>query len=84
VNIIAIIGLIAAACTSASFIPQAIQTIRTRNTSGISLHMYTVFTFGTAMWLLYGIMTANIPVIAANAITLLFALIILSYKIRYK
>ncbi|MDR3680288.1 MAG: SemiSWEET transporter [Flavipsychrobacter sp.] len=83
-DLIAITGIIAAVCTTSSFLPQAIKTIRTRDTSGISVHMYLVFTFGTAMWLTYGILSANTPVIAANAVTLVFALIILGYKIRYK
>jgi MtN3 and saliva related transmembrane protein len=78
------IGIIAACCTSLAFIPQALKTIRTKDTSGISLQMYGLFTFGTFMWLVYGIALHNVPVMAANAVTLLFALVILVYKLRYK
>jgi len=78
------IGLLAAACTTFSFLPQAVKTIRTKDTASISLSMYALFTFGTLMWLLYGLFTGNIPVYLANGITLVFALIILIYKIRYK
>jgi MtN3 and saliva related transmembrane protein len=46
--------------------------------------MYSVFTIGTLLWLVYGILSANIPVTIANSITLLFATIILAYKIKYK
>ncbi len=83
-NLITIAGLIAAICTTASFIPQAVKTIRTKDTSGISLSMYALFTFGTLMWLVYGLFTANIPVSLANSITLVFASIILWYKYTYK
>ncbi|MBN9380330.1 MAG: SemiSWEET family sugar transporter [Chitinophagaceae bacterium] len=81
---ITLIGLLAAACTTFSFLPQAIKTIRTKDTQSISLSMYALFTFGTLLWLLYGIFTDNLPVYLANGITLLFALIILGYKVRYK
>jgi MtN3 and saliva related transmembrane protein len=83
-NYITLIGLAAACGTTISFIPQAIQTIRTKDTSGISLLMYGVFTAGTFLWLLYGVLTSNIPVTLANGITFIFASIILIYKIRYK
>jgi MtN3 and saliva related transmembrane protein len=83
-NSITIIGLIAATCTTASFIPQAIKTIQTKDTSGISLSMYSLFAFGTVMWLIYGIISSNLPVSLANGITLIFSLIILIYKIKYK
>ncbi|MFD0749811.1 SemiSWEET transporter [Mucilaginibacter calamicampi] len=83
-NYIDIIGLVAALCTSISFLPQAIKTIRTRDTSAISLSMYCVFTGGTVLWLIYGIMIISYPVIIANTITLILAGIILAYKVRYK
>ncbi|MCL6523354.1 MAG: SemiSWEET transporter [Thermoflavifilum sp.] len=82
-HITEIIGLIAAACTTISFIPQAIKTIRTRNTEGISLGMYILFTSGTLLWLIYGLFIHSLPITLANAITLVFAGIVLVYKIRY-
>ena len=83
-NFVTVIGLIAAACTTASFIPQAIKSIKTKDTSGISLSMYGLFALGTLLWLLFGIFTDNIPVLLANGVTLVFASIILVYKIKYK
>jgi MtN3 and saliva related transmembrane protein len=83
-NTVTILGLVAACCTTLSFLPQALKTIRTKDTSGISLHMYTLFTVGTLLWLLFGIFSSDIPVAAANFVTLIFATIILFYKIRYK
>ncbi|MDE3143552.1 MAG: SemiSWEET transporter [Bacteroidota bacterium] len=83
-NNITLLGLLAATCTTISFLPQAIKTIQTKNTSGISLFMYSLFAFGTLLWLLFGIFSTNIPIISANAITLIFSIIILVYKIKYK
>ena len=83
-NLITIVGLVAAFCTTVSFIPQAIRSIQTKDTSGISLSMYALFAFGTLMWLIYGIFTSNLPVTLANSVTLFFAVIILMYKLKYK
>lgn len=83
-NTIAIIGYCAAFGTTISFLPQAIKTIQTKDTSGISLPMYALFTTGTLLWLIYGVTANSLPVAIANAITLIFANIILVYKIRYK
>jgi MtN3 and saliva related transmembrane protein len=77
-----IAGLIAACCTTTSFLPQAIQTVKTRDTSSISLSMYILFTFGTLLWFVYGLASRNIPVTLANGITLILAAIILTVKIR--
>jgi len=83
-NLTSIIGYLAAFGTTISFLPQAIKTIKTKDTSGISLPMYALFTFGTLLWLTYGIMSGSLPVAVANAVTLVFASIILAYKVRYK
>jgi len=80
---ITLIGFGGAMCTTASFMPQAIKTIRTKDTSGFSLSMYWLFTIGTLLWLSFGLLTGNIPVTVANAVTFIFAAIILFYKIKY-
>lgn len=77
------IGYVAAALTSASFIPQAIKTVRTRDTGGISLAMYVVFALGVALWIAYGIWLGSTPIVIANVVTLTLALAILALKIRY-
>jgi MtN3 and saliva related transmembrane protein len=76
-----ILGYIAATLTTVSFLPQAILTLRTRDTDGLSLTMYSVFTLGVLCWLIYGICLANNIIIYANAITLFLATLILSFKI---
>jgi MtN3 and saliva related transmembrane protein len=79
-----IIGYMAAFGTTVSFLPQAIKTIQTKDTSGISLYMYMLFTAGTFLWLMYGLMSHSLPVAIANVITFIFASIILIYKLKYK
>lgn len=79
-----IIGYLAASCTTLSFVPQAVKVIRTRETKGISLSMYAIFTLGVILWFVYGIIVHNIPIIAANAITTVLAAIILFFKLREK
>jgi MtN3 and saliva related transmembrane protein len=81
-NWISAIGLIAAILTSTSFLPQALKTIRTKDTSSISLSMYILFTLGTLMWFIYGLVTNNFPVWLANGFTLILASIILYFKIQ--
>ena len=78
------IGSFAALITTASFIPQAWQTFRTRDVSGISLGMYSLFTVGVALWLVYGILLMAWPIIIANTITTSLALMILVMKLRYR
>jgi len=76
------IGYIAAFCTTASFLPQAILTIRTRDTQSLSFGMYSLFTTGVILWLIYGIYKHDYALIWANAITFLLAATILGFKIK--
>jgi MtN3 and saliva related transmembrane protein len=76
-------GYAAAILTTISFVPQAWHTFRTRDVSGISLGMYSVFTIGVALWLVYGVLLGAWPVVVANAVTLALAVAILAMKLRY-
>ncbi|MFC7292020.1 SemiSWEET family sugar transporter [Hirschia litorea] len=76
-----ILGLVAASLTTGSFLPQAILALRTRNTDGISLAMYALFTTGVALWFVYGILVTSWPVIIANFVTFLLAACILTLKL---
>lgn len=82
-NTTELIGFVAAFLTTASFVPQAWLTFRTRDVSGISLGMYGAFTLGVALWLVYGLAMGAWPVVVANAVTLALALAILVMKLRY-
>ena len=79
-----LIGYLAATLTTASFIPQVVQTFKTRDVSGISLLMYSAFTIGIGLWLVYGILISAWPIVIANCITLSLALTILTMKLRYQ
>ncbi len=81
---IELIGYLAALLTTASFVPQALHTFRTRDVSGISLGMYSVFTIGIALWLLYGVLMRAWPIVGANTITLALASSILAMKLKYR
>lgn len=76
------IGLSAALLTTLSFLPQTLMVLRSGETAGISLLMYAMFTIGVAGWLAYGVMQASLPIVLANAVTLVLAAIILSMKVR--
>jgi MtN3 and saliva related transmembrane protein len=79
-----LIGAVAATLTTVSFVPQALKTFRTRDVSGISLGMYSLFATGVALWLVYGLMLGEAPIYVANAITLALALAVLVMKLRYR
>ena len=81
---VTVIGLIAAAFTTFAYVPQAVKTIKTKDTKSLSLIMYVIMTVGIVLWLFYGILKNDLPIIIANTITLLFAGIILILKIKYK
>ena len=77
----ALLGYPAAFLTTIAFVPQALHSWRTRDLSGISLPMYAMFTMGVALWLGYGLVIGSLPVIAANAVTLVLASVVLCLKI---
>lgn len=77
-------GLLAAVLTTVSFLPQVYKTWKTRDTSGISLSMYSIFVIGIACWLIYGLYLMSWPMIVANAITLVLSGSILLMKIFSK
>jgi len=75
------IGYAAATLTTVSFVPQAMMTLRTRDTESLSLGMYSAFTSGVLLWLIYGLYIEDKAIIYANAITLVLASSILFFKI---
>jgi MtN3 and saliva related transmembrane protein len=83
-NLTDLIGTLAAVLTTISFLPQALHTFRTKDVRGISLGMYSAFTLGVALWLVYGLLLGAWPVVIANVITLALASAILVMKLRYR
>jgi len=78
------VGFVAGALTTAAFIPQVLKSWQTRDLSGVSLRMYSLFTLGVALWLVYGLMVVSWPVIVCNAITLVLAGGVLALKLRHR
>ena len=78
-----LIGFLAGFCTTIAFIPQVIKVWKTKRTRDISMVMFVTFTFGVICWTIYGIFISNLPMIIANAITLILASLILIAKIRF-
>lgn len=77
------IGVVGATLTTVSFVPQAVKTIRTRDTRAISFGMYATFTVGVACWLAYGFVLQSWPMIISNVVTLGLSSTILALKLRY-
>lgn len=81
---IQMLGLVAGACTTIAFLPQVIKTWKSRSAKDLSLSMFSIFTLGVSLWLVYGFLDNNIPVIAANLITLMLAATLLVFKFRFR
>uniref|UniRef100_UPI004048BF83 SemiSWEET transporter n=1 Tax=Polynucleobacter sp. TaxID=2029855 RepID=UPI004048BF83 len=79
-----LIGYIAACLTTLAFLPQTLHSLKTKDLSGISLGMYSLFSVGVGLWLIYGVLIHSWPVILANFFTLCLALSILFLKLKYK
>jgi MtN3 and saliva related transmembrane protein len=78
-----LLGLIAATCTTLAFLPQVVKTYRTRSTKDISLGMFLVLVIGIILWLIYGVLISDLPLVAANVVTLFLAGIILALKLKH-
>ncbi|MGF1725300.1 SemiSWEET transporter [Photobacterium nomapromontoriensis] len=78
-----LLGSLAAACTTLSFLPQVIHTIKTKDTTGISLAMYIMFVFGVFSWLVYGYISNDLPLMLGNGITLILSSVVLYLKLKH-
>jgi MtN3 and saliva related transmembrane protein len=78
-----LVSAVAATLTTAAFVPQALHIIRHKETRAISLFMYVSFATGVALWLLFGAMIGNWPIMVSNAIMLMLALAIIAMKLKY-
>ena len=77
------IGYAAAFCTTAAYVPQVVRLWRTRSTGDISLGMFLVLVTGLALWLVFGVLKGEWPLMLANGVTLVLALTILLFKLRH-
>ena len=82
-NLVTVIGFIAASLTTIAFLPQVIQIWKTKSTKDISLKMYVILCIGVFLWFIYGVMILSWPIIVANAIVFILSLIIVIFKVTY-
>ena len=83
-DFITILGLVAGALTTIAFLPQLFKTWKSKSAKDVSLETLAIFSFGVLLWLIYGIYLQALPIILANLLTLIFNLIILGLKIKYR
>ena len=83
-NSIQLLGLVAGGLTTTAFLPQVIKTWKSKSAKDLSLGMFSLFCLGVFLWLVYGIVVKDIPVIAANLLTLMLASTLLFFKLRFK
>jgi MtN3 and saliva related transmembrane protein len=82
VSVPALLGYLAASCTTLAYVPQVWTILRTRNTAGVSAGMFAVMTLGVLLWLVYGVLVGDRPLILANAISFLLSLSVLVLRLR--
>ena len=83
IDLVTVLGLVAATFTTIAFIPQVIKTARTKSTKDISKGMFTLMSSASFLWLIYGFLIGSLPVIIANVALLILSTMILSYKLKY-
>lgn len=83
-NFVTYIGFLAAICTTAAFVPQAVKVWKTKSTRDLSLETFLLFTAGIVFWLAYGLFLNDLPIIMANVVTIFLAGTILAFKLKYK
>ena len=82
-NLVDAIGMTGAALTTVCWLPQALKTIRERETRSISLPATGMFTLGMALWLVYGVVLIDWPLITSSVVTLMLMLVIMALKLRH-
>jgi MtN3 and saliva related transmembrane protein len=80
---ITLLGLVAGTLTTIAFLPQLLKVWRSKSAKDISMAWLVTFSGGVLLWLIYGILLGQLPILLANAVTLLLTLIILFFKLRY-
>jgi len=80
---VTIVGMVAGILTTLAFLPQVLRTWKTRSTADISLVMFLIYVTGIVLWLIYGLMLNDLPLITSNAVTLVFSGTILGLKLKH-
>ena len=79
-----LLGLIAASLTTVSFVPQVLKIWKTKSAGDLSFAMFGTFCVGVVLWLVYGLMLRNLPIIVSNLVTLLLCMAALALMFRYR
>ena len=79
-----LIGSIAGTLTTISFMPQVIKTYKSKSAKDLSLGMFSLFCVGIVLWLVYGLLNHDLPVIISNVVTLILSSTLLYFKLKYK
>jgi MtN3 and saliva related transmembrane protein len=79
-----LIGYFSAFLTTFAFVPQAYHSWKTRDLSGVSLPMYSIFSLGVLGWIVYGALIVSWPIIVANSVTLVLACAVLCLKLKHR
>lgn len=79
-----IIGIMAGTLTTIAFLPQVIKIYKTKNTKDLSIATFCIFSLGVLLWLVYGLMLKELPIIIANSITFILILLIVMMKFKYR
>jgi len=79
-----IIGILAGTLCTVSFVPQVVKIYRSKDAKSLSLWTFSIFLSGVFLWLIYGILIRELPIIIANFATLILVLLVMLMKIRYK
>ncbi len=79
-----VIGVLAALCTTIAYAPQAYKIFKEKSAKEVSLSMYLILLLGLILWLTYGFLIDSFAIKLANTITMVLALSIIYFKLRYK
>ena len=83
-DMIQILGLVAGTCTSLAAVPQLVKAWKTKEVKDISLKMFLLYVVGIGLWLVYGILRNDSPIIITNSLSLTFNVAMLVLKLKYK
>lgn len=83
-NLVTGIGLLAGSLTTVAFLPQVVKTWKTKSTKDVSLTMFVTFCTGVLLWIIYGLLVEDVPVLMTNVVTFILAATILWFKLKYK
>jgi MtN3 and saliva related transmembrane protein len=80
---ITLLGICAGTLTTIAFLPQLVKVWRSKSAKDISMTWLVTFTIGVSLWLIYGLLLGQVPIVLANAVTLGLTVVILGFKLRY-